>query len=51
MLKIKLSPARQAQNTIFDFSKKSTFSEHQKSKIVLSPTPEAYFYDVAPAQK
>ncbi len=37
------SPARQAQNAIFDFSNKSTFFMQQILKIVLSPTPEAHF--------
>ena len=41
--KIALSPARQAQNAIFYFSKKCTFFMQQILKIVLSPAPEAHF--------
>ena len=49
--KIELSPARQAQNAIFDFSKKSTFFMQQILKIVLSPAPEAHFSGFATFEK
>ena len=46
-----LSPARQAQNAIFDFLKKSTCFMQQLSKIVLSPAPEAHFCCFASFEK
>ena len=49
--KNELSPTRQAQNAIFDFSKKSTFFMPQIMKIVLSPTPEAHFCGFASFEK
>ena len=49
--KNELSPTRQAQNAIFDFSKKSTFFMQQILKIVLSPTPEAHFCGFASFEK
>ena len=48
---IELSPARQAQNAIFDFSKSYTLCMLQKVKIELSPTREHHFYSFARVQE
>ena len=49
--KIELSPAWQAQNVIFPFSKKCTFFRQQKAKIALSPALEHHFCEVSPVPK
>ena len=50
-VEIELSPARQAQKTIFDFSNSYSFCMHEKMKIELSPTREHHFHYFARVQK
>ena len=51
IFKFELSPAREAENAIFDFLKKSTWFKHEKLKIAVLPAWEHNFCDVAPVQK
>ena len=51
ILKIELSPARQAQNAISDFSQKSIFFMQQILKTMFSPAPDAHFCGFAAFEK